>query len=109
MPSIAVQEAFVAVSAATAAGLLTVTSNAYLFPSARAWVAKDDGSASARVEILACIGTTQVQVRRFKNDDENSPPSYGLSDMSAFNGASHICQETQSVSIDPAYTKRVVP
>ena len=110
MRSIAIQEAFLTVSAATNKGLLTVPANDYLFPGALAWVAKDDGSLSARVKILACIGTTQIVVRRFPNDNENAPPSYGVSDMSAFNGvATHISQEAQTVTVDEAYSKRVVP
>jgi hypothetical protein len=109
MPSIAIQEAFIAVSAASATGVLTVPSNDYLFPGALAWVCKDNGSAQARVRILACIGSTQVQVRRFPNDNENSPLAFGVSDMTAFNGASHICQEAQTAPVDPAYSKRVVP
>ncbi len=109
MPSIAIQEAFVAISAATAQGELTVTSNAYVFPGGLAWICKDDGSARARVKILFCAGTTKVQVRRFKDDDENAPPSYGGSDMTAFATGSHLCQEAQVVPVDPAYAKRVLP
>ena len=103
-------------SVATATGLLTVTTTDYLYPGALAWVTKDDGSAMARVKILAIIGTTQVQVRRFANDSEFSNPgvlggpSYGRSDMTAFDGGGvHICQEAQNVPVDPAYSKRVVP
>jgi hypothetical protein len=112
MPSIAVQEAFVAISAATADGVLTVASNAYLFPGALAWLCLDtatETSARMRVKILACISTDTVHVRPFVNNNENAPPQYGLGDVSAFNGASHICQEAQTAPIDPAYSKRVVP
>ncbi len=108
MPSIAIQEAFVAISAATATGELTLASNGYVFPGALAWICKDDGSARARVKVLFCSGTTKVHVRRFKNDDENSPPSYGGSDMTAFATGSHLCQESQVVPVDPAYEKRVI-
>lgn len=110
MPSIAVQSAKANVTAATALGVLTVDSNAYLFPGTLAWVAKDDMSLRARVKILMVSGTTSITVRRFKNDDERSPPSYGLSDMSAFNGvATHIYVEAQTAPVDPAFSKRVVP
>lgn len=108
--NIAIQEAFVEITAATADGILTVTSNGYLFPGALAWVCMDDGSARARVKILACLGSDRVQVRRFKDDDENTaPPSYGVSDMTAFAAGAHICQEVQNAPIDPSYFKRVVP
>jgi hypothetical protein len=108
MPSIAIQEAFVAISAATTGGVLTVTATDYLFPGALAWVVKDDGSARARVKIIARLSSTTVLVRRFINDNENGPPNYGSSDMSAFNGSSHICQEPQTAPVDPAYSVRVV-
>lgn len=110
MPSIAIQEAFISILGATAQGELTVTSNGYLFPGALAWIQKDDGSVlSARVKIIYISGTDKVRVRRFKNDDENSPPSYGGSDMTAFATGSHICQEVQNAPIDRAYEKRVIP
>lgn len=109
MPSIAVQEAFVAITAATAGGVLTVASNAYLYPGTLAWLCKDDGSARARVKIIACIGTDTVHVRPFANNNENAAPQYGLGDVSAFNATSHICQEAQTAPVDPAYSKRVVP
>jgi hypothetical protein len=109
VPSIAIQETFVAISAATAQGVLTVSDTSYLFPGAKAWVAKDDGSLSYRVRILARLTSTTVSVRRYNNDDENSAPSYGSSDMTAFNGvSSHICQETQTAPVDEAYAVRVV-
>jgi hypothetical protein len=108
MPSIAVQEAFVAISAATNKGVMTVASADYLFPGARAWVSMDDGSLTARVKILAVLSSTQIQVRRYRNNDENAPPSYGTSDMSAFNGSAHIAMEAQDVPVDPSYAKRVV-
>lgn len=121
MPSIAVQNAKANVTAATAIGALTVDSTAYLFPGANAWVSKDDGSLSVRVKILAISGTTGLTVRKWpvfqdpasgtKYTKENSgAPSYGSSDMSAFNGvATHIYMEAQSVPVDPVYSKRVVP
>lgn len=115
MPSIAIQEAFVAISAATAAGVLTVASTDYLFPGALAWVALDNGTSSARVKILARLSSTQIRVRRFPNDNEGRPdnasyvpPGYGVSDMTAFATAAHICQEAQTVPVDPAFSVRVV-
>jgi len=111
----------VTVSAATSKGRLTVTSNAYLFPGANAWLAKDDGTLQYRVKILACIGTDTVIARRWptKKEPDGSAtydkanfgaPSYGLSDLSAFNGvASYLSMEAQSVPVDPTYSKRVLP
>lgn len=119
MPSIAVQAAKSAITAASAVGRLTITSNVYFFPGANAWVTKNDGSATARVKILACIGTDTLLVRKWPlkmeadgttHGQENyGPPGYGVSDMSAFNATSHICMESQSVPVDPTYAKRVVP
>ncbi len=121
MPSIAVQSAKTAVTAATAAGRLTVTSNAYFFPGTNAWLATDSGSVKYRVKILACIGTDTIVVRRWPtrkstestepdHDQENyGAPNYGLSDVSAITGASHISMEAQTAPVDPTYAKRVVP
>lgn len=116
MPSIAIQEAFVVVSGATNQGVLTVGATDYLFPGANAWVAKDDGSLSVRVKIIARLSTTTIRVRRYPNDNEGRPdnalyvpPGYGVSDMSAFNGvATHICQEAQTAPVDPNFSVRVV-
>ena len=121
MPSIAVQAAKTAVTAATATGRLTVTSNAYFFPGTNAWLAKDDGTLAVRVKILACIGTDTLLVRkwptkpadefRVAHGQENyGPPNYGVSDVSAFNGvASRISMEAQTAPVDPAFSKRVLP
>lgn len=123
MPSIAIQSAFIAITAATNKGLLTVGAGqtAYLFPGAYAWLCKDDGSANARVKILAVDATNNTVTVRimptrqdpfsttYVQSETNPPPSYGLSDVSAFNGSSHICQEAQTAPIDPTYAKRVVP
>lgn len=107
MPSNAVPEAFVAISAATNKGVLTVTSQTNLRPGAKAWVTKDDGSNSARVKILQVLSATSVLVRRYPNDDEGSQPTYGRSDMSAFATASHICQEVQNVVVDPSFSDHI--
>jgi hypothetical protein len=117
VPSISVQESFLAISAATATGGLTVTSTDYLYPGALAWVAKDDGSLSIRVKIIAILSETTLTVRQIYgsslgnlNADQNSPPQYGFGNMSAFNAvASHICMECQNVPVDPAYRRRVSP
>lgn len=121
MPSIAVQAAKATITAATSKGRVTVGSNAAFYPGTNAWIGKDDGSLSARVKILACIGTDTLLVRRWPSrkatdateathDLENyGAPSYGLSDVSAFNATSHITMESQSAPIDPAFSKRVVP
>lgn len=116
MPSIAIQEAFVAISTATTKGVLTVTSTDYLYPGALAWVCLDSGASRARVKILAILSSTTLLVRRFANDSENTigftvrapAPSYGLSDMSAFSGSAHICQEAQTAPVDPSFTRRVL-
>lgn len=110
MPSIICPPFFAVVSAATATGVLTVTSTTDVYPGSLAWVFLDNGTARARVKVLAVPSATTIQVRRFKNDDENSPPSYGYSDMSAFNGSSHISIDPMPVPVDPSFSKRpVVP
>jgi hypothetical protein len=120
MPSIAVQAAKVAISAADASGRLTVTSNGYLYPGTYAWAVKDDQSVQYRVKILACIGTDTVVVRRWHSkqepdgtihDQENfGPPNYALTDMSALDGGgAHLSVEAQTAPIDPAFAKRVLP
>ncbi len=121
MPSIAVQAAVAIISAATADGRLTVDSNAHLYPGTNAWVIDDAATVHARVKILACIGTDTVLVRRWPtkpqkdasevaHDQENyGPPSYGVSDMTDFNGGGRISMEAQSAPVDPAHFKRVVP
>lgn len=106
--NIAVHENTQAISAATALGVLTVTSTADLYPGTNAWVYKTDGSAQQRVKILFIISATTLQVRGYKNNDENSPPSYGLSDMTAFTAGSAISMETQTAPVDPAFAKRHV-
>lgn len=128
MPSIAVPEAFIAVTAATATGVLTVGSGntANLYPGAYAWLAKDDGSLSYRIKILSVDATANtVKARRmpvkqvqtpgsstpiFADSETNPPPRYGLTNFLPFNGvACHICQERQTAPVDPSYAKRTVP
>ncbi len=120
MPSIAVQAAKIAISAADEVGRLTITSNAYVYPGTNAWAVKDDLSVQYRVKILACIGTDQVLVRRWptkkepdgtEHDQENiGPPSYGLSDMSDLDGGgAHLSIEAQTAPVDPHFLKRVLP
>ena len=120
MPSIAVQRGKAVISAADAKGNLTVDSTGYLYPGTNAWVSLDNGTAMARVKILAITGTTTLKVRRYPTvQDHNTGVfydseftagiHYGLSDMSAFNGSAHIDMEAQTAPVDPAYAKRVVP
>ena len=109
MSSIAVPRVFAPISAATALGVLTVsaTDAAAIYPGAKAWIQKDDGSVpSARVLIVSVVGTA-VKCRRFKNDNETAPGiNYGVSDLSAFNTGSHLNQEVQVAPIDPSNAKR---
>lgn len=107
--NIAVHENTQTISAATALGVLTVGSTAGLYPGAKAWVFKTDGSAQTRVKILDILSATTLQVRGYKNNDENAPPSYGLTDMTAYAAGSAICMEAQTAPVDPAFVKRHVP
>jgi len=107
MPSIACPSFFAAITAATATGVLTVTSTTDVYPGSNAWVFMDDGSNRARVKILAVLTTTTFQVRRYSGDNENAAPSYGFSDMSAFNTGAHVAVEAgQAVPVDPSFSKR---
>jgi hypothetical protein len=122
MPSIAIPAAKVAITVATAAGVLTATAAgiATLFPGANAWFAKDDGTMAIRVKILRRLSTTTIQVRAWpvkqesdgtKHTQENyGPPSYGTTDLSAYTGGGfHLSQERQTVPVDPAYSVRDLP
>jgi hypothetical protein len=119
MPSIAVQAAKVAFSAADSSGRITVDSTGYLYPGTYAWMRLTDNSLKARVRILAVLGTTTILVRRCNSkqepdgtvhDQENyGPPRYTISDMSAFNAGGYIAVEPQTAPVDPAFSKRVIP
>jgi hypothetical protein len=110
MSNIAIHEFTQAVTVATATGTLTVASSAGFYPGAKAWVYLASGANQKRVKILDVPTATTVVVRGYKNNDENSPPDYGLSDMTAFNGLSFISQEGgQTAPVDPAFIKRHVP
>lgn len=122
MPSIAIPAAKVAITTATAAGVLTGSAAgiATLFPGANAWLAKDDGTMSLRVKILRRLSTTTVQVRAWpvKQDSDGTKytlenygaPSYGTTNLAAYTGGGyHISQEHQTVPVDPAYSVRDLP
>ena len=114
MPSIPVTAKTVAITAATALGELTMASNDGLMPGAKAWVYKNDDSARARVLILFQTGTTKITVRKYPVDangniNENAPPSYGRSDMSAFTATSTISMENQLAPVNPAFSARSIP
>lgn len=108
MPSVAIPETIIAVSAATATGELTVASNVGLYPGTLGWLSKLDGSAGLRVKLVRLIGTTKVLVRAVADGREtNVPaPSYGLTSVSAFNLTSQLCIESQVANIDPAFSAR---
>jgi hypothetical protein len=94
------------VTAATAAGVVTVTDASGLAPGANAWLALSDGSNQVRVKILS-IKANVLIVRGYKdNRDEGAIPSYGRTDVSAFNGASYISMEAQTVPVNPAFASR---
>ncbi len=107
MPCVLAPRVFVAVSAATATGLLTMSSNGLLLPGTRGWLCKDDGSARALVKIVTIVGTTQCTAMKYANNDLNSPPSYGLSDLSAFNASSHLSIDEQPVYSNPLFSTPV--
>lgn len=115
MPSIAVSDAFVAITAADAAGNLTVASandSAPLYPGTQGWLTKDDASATARVRIVSISvdGLTIVVGRGTDTSQPAVAPNYGRIDVSAFDGGgAHLCIEAQTAPIDPAYSKRIVP
>lgn len=101
MPMMEIPEANAAV-VGDATGALTVADNAPFFPGALAWVSGAGGI--ARVKILRLVGTTVLYVRQFKNNNENGPPNFGMTDMSGFTSGT-ISQESQLVRYDPAFVK----
>lgn len=109
MPMMEIRASQAVVTAATAGGVITVADNTLFSPGGKAWVRATAGVANARIMILSRIGTTDLKVRRYRNDDENtSPPNYGASDMSGFSDST-IFQESQLVPYDPAFVKHSVP
>lgn len=103
MASVIAPEVFLSVTAATNQGVLTVPSNGLVLPGTSGWLTKDDGSLQFFVKVVRLVGTTQIVVMRYPNDNPNTPgPTYGVSDVSAFNGvASHLCIESQPAHLNP--------
>lgn len=99
-----------AITAATAGGLITVADNTIFFPGAKGWISKNDGSASMRVKLISRVGTTQLRVRRIADGTEAivPAPSYGLTDVSAFNATSTLFVEAQLVPVVPDHGVRAI-
>ncbi len=100
---------FVAITGASALGVLTVGSGkaAPVYPGAIGWVQKDDKSvASALVKVLSVDETANtITVRRFKDDVESATPQYGRSSMSAYATGCHLCLDAQIVPANPSHSK----
>ncbi len=103
--SIPVPETIAAVTAATNKGVVTVADNTLFYPGTLGWLSKTDGSAQKRVQIVQRVGTTQLTVRVVADGTETTKPapSFGLSDVSAFNTASSLCVEAQVASVNMAH------
>ncbi len=108
--NIPIQETIAAVTAATNKGLLTVADNTVLYPGTFGWLTKNDGSASTRVYIVARVGANQVSARAVASGTEQTvpAPSYGRSDLSAYNAASSLCIEAQTAPVVAANSVRQV-
>lgn len=123
MPSISIQDSFVAVSAADDAGNVTVSAadSVLLYPGTYGWLALDDGSASIRVKlkkinppvgdnVVIEVGQGEPEYSASAlagNQQSFVSPSYGRLDVSDYNGSAHLCVETQTAPIDYAYSKRI--
>lgn len=108
MPSIAISETALAVTAATATGELTVASNAGVYPGTFGWLALNSGASSMRVEIVRLVGTTKLLVRGAPDGTEGKigAPSYGLKSALAYNGASTLFIEAQTAPVSAAHAAR---
>jgi hypothetical protein len=85
------------VTAATAAGVLTVASATGLYVGAKAWLSNTAGTVQDLVEIVA-INATAISVRKNVNLSSASlGPNYGLSDVSAYNGGGFLDQLDQLI------------
>jgi len=82
------------VTAATAAGNLTVSSATGLYVGAYGWLSKTDGTAQVWVKILSISGTT-VGVGIVPALGHG--PSYSKSDVSAYNGGGFLDQEARVI------------
>lgn len=83
------------VSAATAAGYLTVDSTTGLYVSAFCWLTKTDTTLPIRVQITEIVSGTSVGVRLAPALAQ--APNYGRSDVSAYNGGGFLDQEDQFI------------
>lgn len=107
--NIPVHETSAAITGATATGTLTVADSGQFYPGTNAWIFTTSGSAQMLVKILDTPTATTIVVRGYRNNDLNSPPSYGLTDVSAFAAGSMITMFTQTAPVNPAFAKRHVP
>lgn len=82
------------VTAATAAGYLTVTSAAGLYVGAFGWLSLTDGTLPVQVQVTEINGTS-VGVRLVTG--LGGAPNYGRSNVSAYNGGGFFDQEAQFI------------
>jgi type IV secretory pathway TrbF-like protein len=116
MPSISIQAGTAAVTSASALGVVTVSTTdiVNIYPGAWAWLYKTNGSNQVRVKIISIIsaaaGTFQVRVFNNQADEygngQQAGAFYTFKDVSTFATASAISWNTQSVPVDPAFSKR---
>lgn len=86
-----INEVRATVTAATAAGYLTVSSATGLYVNAYGWLTLTAGGSQVRVQITSISGTT-VGVKLVGN-----VPNYGRSDVSAYNAGGYLNQEAQLI------------
>lgn len=82
------------VTAATAAGYVTVGSATNFYVGAYCWLSLTDGSKQDQVQITEINGTS-VGVRIVPAKGQG--PNYGRSDVSAYNGGGFLDQEPQFI------------
>lgn len=82
------------VTAATAAGIATVTSATGLYIGARCWLSNTGNTLNDLVQIVSISGTS-VGLRKIPASGQG--PNYGRSDISAYNAGGFLDQEEQFV------------
>ena len=92
----------------SAAGFVTVASNATFFPGCIVWLTST--TTSQRCLIIKLVGTNQIYLRFVPEEfQKNAPaaPKDGFSDCSPFTlvKASRLNMEAQVAPVDPAFSK----
>lgn len=80
------------VTAATAAGILTVGAATNLYVGAKCWLSNTAGTVQDLVEIVSISGTSIGVRKTVTLNSSSTAPNYGLSDVSSYNGGGFLDQ-----------------